>query len=547
MMIANKVFKDHAQYLNDIHGICFPSLGESEASTWSNPSEPFCDGFVLWCLTTDLLMNAQNEISGFIQLIRMAFEGAHFVIKYTRSGKCTNDDQEKYFGKMPMLHEYMLSDSSFIACYIAIKVSWKAHAVFDHAYDVISSIIPTLIDKGIVLHDLDISLDCAGISDRFVITRFLQTRAINQSQIVKDCQSVGNNCISWYDTTGEDNVPIRTKVYNKFVQMLESSDIRSSLGTQLANFVANPCAEFTRKLLQYKDSGMTRFEITFYTPNLYPVEGYKGVLFETYAVMQQCPAYNVPFALQWSAIIERLKQMCAVYVENKNTFAYCHWWNSMTQRLHGTSTRNVSPEKLVDLLANFSFNARPITCIFVNASDNAYDVTNIKHYSRLDGCSAITYTAGGRNSLLNPSRAQFTTSTLLPSFASVGLVPYDNITIEWPMNHSRARITDIYEVRDFESTDDTLREIQNTMFVTVADYLHLTIGCSYSVVAYGHAMYRSKAYLCIVLSDGSKVRCTTSGLCETIVRSIETKRQFSFVVNAVNKGYRNRNVLVSIL
>lgn len=71
-----------------------------------------------------------------------------------------------------------------------------------------------------------------GITTRDNIEKhLLRNGTINKINIVKDIHRVGNNCILFYNIIG--SILIRTKVYNKFVQMMESSSIRENIGSRL--------------------------------------------------------------------------------------------------------------------------------------------------------------------------------------------------------------------------------------------------------------------------------------------------------------------------
>lgn len=54
--------------------------------------------------------------------------------------------------------------------------------------------------------------------------------------------------------------------------MIESTEACSRIGSQLSNFIANRSQRFTQKLLRYKETGMTRFEITVYGTELFSLD-----------------------------------------------------------------------------------------------------------------------------------------------------------------------------------------------------------------------------------------------------------------------------------
>lgn len=52
--------------------------------------------------------------------------------------------------------------------------------------------------------------------------------------------------------------------------------------------------------------------------------------------------------------------MVAVYFPEKRLFSYCHRWKSRTSKKYGYSWKKVSPALVLTLLADYSFNDRPI-------------------------------------------------------------------------------------------------------------------------------------------------------------------------------------------
>ena len=93
---------------------------------------------------------------------------------------------------------------------------------------------------------------------------------IIKRDIVDDRRKVGDNCISFY--TPDHSMKI--KVYNKFVQMLESCDVMTVLGSRIHNLsFVDPTNYMKYILRELIDTGMTRIEIK-YDRELYPMNYY---------------------------------------------------------------------------------------------------------------------------------------------------------------------------------------------------------------------------------------------------------------------------------
>lgn len=216
-----------------------------------------------------------NEIGSYVQRIRAAFsrylDPALFVVMYVCSGRCPDDSvipDEFHAIKADQLNFEPGWD--YVKGFIQIKVSFD-EITLEMTLRLLRSIHRELYDNLIIMHDLDISVDCALVSTRDIIESYItQVLEVEPKDIVSDRNQVGDHCISWLcQTTGATVVDLRAKIYNKFVQMIESTEARSRIGSQLSNFIANRSQRFTQKLLRYKDTGMTRFEITVYGTELY--------------------------------------------------------------------------------------------------------------------------------------------------------------------------------------------------------------------------------------------------------------------------------------
>ncbi|KAL1929527.1 hypothetical protein VTP01DRAFT_1665 [Rhizomucor pusillus] len=139
----------------------------------------------------------------------------------------------------------------------------------------VRQVVLLLEESTVILHEIDIAVDCAFISTRAIIKEYLMTLGVTDRDIADDVKDVGLNSISWRGyTTSVPPIMLRTKIYNKFVQMHESTDVRTKVGSQLANLIMNPCSRLTEKLRSFMASGMSRIEITFYLSTVYDAEEY---------------------------------------------------------------------------------------------------------------------------------------------------------------------------------------------------------------------------------------------------------------------------------
>lgn len=182
-------------------------------------------------------------------------------------------------------------------------------------------------------------------------------------RIVNDRTRVGDHCLSWIAGT-DDEQKVRCKVYNKFVQMMESADNMSSLGTRIESIVIPVDKKFHKRLRHARKSGLTRLEVTFYGGQLYDHAYYANYMKRVKEMIRGCATFAVPFEAYWKSMASNINGMIGIYAYGANAkesgFAYCHWWNSVTAKKYGSMRKNVNRDEALKLLANYSFNDRPI-------------------------------------------------------------------------------------------------------------------------------------------------------------------------------------------
>ncbi|RCH79778.1 hypothetical protein CU097_003776, partial [Rhizopus azygosporus] len=146
-MLADKIFEDHQQYLNDIAGIDF-TRGRKERAGWKNPCEMFC---------------GKAEIGIIRAVFSRYFTATNYKISYLHGGKCK--DHTTIRGSMHKKKALELGIKDYEEGYIAVKVSF-ANIPFTTLIPELSHVLAELKHKCVVLHDLDIAVDCAYISTR---------------------------------------------------------------------------------------------------------------------------------------------------------------------------------------------------------------------------------------------------------------------------------------------------------------------------------------------------------------------------------------------
>jgi hypothetical protein len=538
-----KLFENHSEYLNDIADVDYTLYNKNVIKNgFSDFTEVFCDNLILQCATHALIMKTKDQIAYFAAILKsiflLRFTKKQFSLKYLTSGICKDFDT-CLSQKMHDSRQKQLNISDYKSAYISFKVSFR-DIEFGTVICGLKQVISDLTMYCISMHDIDITVDCAFISTRDIIKQYI-FQNMQGISLVNDRYSVGDNCISWLSMASA-KIHSRTKIYNKFCQMLESTDVRSKFGNQISNLVANSSKAFSSKLQRYKATGMSRIEITLYTNELYDVECYTWLMEKTLKSLSNLATFEVSFDNQWKALLGKITQSCFVYDRKKHCFGYCHWWNSLTSNMNGVIRKNVAEKEVSILIANYSFNDRNSYYLLC---DNGM-IIDRKIFRRVDGSTALTFTSGSENSLY-PSSSKCV--NYVP-FSTVGLVPCSNIIIGWPeqevQKNKTKQICSIYLVthnseNDINSDDLVpLATISHRNFIT--DYNILAVNETYLVKAYCFQQYRNKMVGYIITSSKEHVRCGTN-LTNILQQHLESsKTTFKFTPTKFSKVHGNRSL-----
>ncbi|KAF9966680.1 hypothetical protein BGZ73_000919 [Actinomortierella ambigua] len=515
--IIADILREKAHLLGDLGQMLTFWRSDDDIHGFQDFSDMFCDNVVFWCLgngSPGKEKRLRKEVGKYIHKIRNFLEMLGFDdynVKFLSTGLVRNkpDDADEVFSKDAIKNfaeEHGIRKRH--VAYISVKVAFSEESPkrvcrrlrrnmdkFNSAY--------------IYVHDVDMTVDCARIASRAILRAFV-VRNIPHANIVRDRRKVGDHCLSWTMDLGGQRV--KCKVYNKFIQMLQSAEVRKQLGSRMDDLVANPDPAFTEKLLRYQDDGFSRIEITFYGSNVQRRRYYRERMQELLAMMQECPTVSVSYTQQWSSLAAYIKDVVAIYVAKRKTFAYCHWWNSVTGKKYGSAKGKVGRDEVQGLLANYSFNDRKIHYFVVDADRNKVKVLSEKIFKRLEGSTAMTLVAGGSKGLY-PSKKNHRTPVL--DFADVGIVSVNNITIGWPEKRHDKRTKPVVQIYEFfgEGSDDRYMKALGRIGHTgsyVSANTGLTVGTEYLAVAYGVGTYRGRDYFFILTSCGRRIRCGDS-------------------------------------
>ncbi|OAQ26280.1 hypothetical protein K457DRAFT_22227 [Linnemannia elongata AG-77] len=384
----------------------------------------------------------------------------------------TNVGEDYFSEDMKQAYAAEFAGQSLHMGYIAIKISLQQCRA-KRVVLALSPMLETLRNKHMVLYDIDMTRDCRYVTERRLVEQHPLRNGI--TTVIQDRSRVGDHCTSRMGSS-DDTKNIRYKVYNKFVQILESAEVRKSLGSRMEGLVADDDKRFMARLLRHKDHGMSRLELTFYGSTLLSLDEYLAHLDHARALLSTCPVYDYSYEEMWKERANYIESMVAVHIPAKKAFAYCHWWNSVTSKKYGYIWKNVGSKLVPLLLANYSFNDRPIHYIKVKVDDaGEVEIISEKVYERESGCAAMTLVAGKTKGMF-PSRD----------------------TCEGLVMSSRSH----------EGYVRWMKKPHSTLFTT--GYNILVPGTEYTVVAAGLADFRGNSYWHLVTECGLKVKAGKS-------------------------------------
>lgn len=359
------------------------------------------------------------------------------------------------------------------------------------------------------LCDIDFTIDCRYITTRQDVLAWLPPG----TRISDRRNTTGNNCISWF----EDNGKRRCKEYNKTAQVKESAGARETIGSSLHVLMTDN--ETASTALRFKESGVTRLEVTFYSSNVMTIGYYIDTVIDLYRRMQTCKTYEVSLEQQWDALAAEIKQMMCMYHVPSSTFAYCHWWNSLTGKMQGGS-KVVKSGDLSKVMSHYGFLNRPIYLVTVRENNGVVD-EEVKLFRRAQHDENITLIAGPRGGLY-PNTKEAKKHAL----SDFGMGVIEPGYIGWKDNIRSTSKAFLGLVEDtLESDIGELETFMTKLNINTKNYKAANKALDkekeYRMIGYGKEKYGKGIGTFAMMSDGTCVRCekTLAALIDARVES----------------------------
>jgi hypothetical protein len=197
--------------------------------------------------------------------------------------------------------------------------------------------------------------------------------------------------------------------------------------------------------------------------------------------------------------------------------------------MQGTIRRSVGAREVEKLLANYSFNDRPIYFIQGDIGSNGkFKSTQTSTYQREEGSKAITLVPGPGNGLY-PNYKDLKGKAL--RFEELGLTSHSNVTINWPEKRITKKskpLAKIIKVRGIpekldDTSEDELSETDSSTEEKILEEVNIS-ACgrftsahslakargaqTYTVIGYGRREYRGRLATFVVTKSGDRIQCT---------------------------------------
>ena len=178
------------------------------------------------------------------------------------------------------------------------------------------------------LIDIDCTIDCQGSfqKDEVIDHMVRQCGFVLQNTdhsddspgtIIENDAFVGKNCLTYM--TQIDGMKLRCKLYNKFVQSIETNAVRKIIGQHWKDWVENEHTCLSRNKHEAKNRGLTRIEVTFYCDDqsipsdMLIKEALQGIK----SNLPKELVYSTPYEMTWRAYCEALVHTLIVVEKNK--------------------------------------------------------------------------------------------------------------------------------------------------------------------------------------------------------------------------------------
>ena len=239
-----------------------------------------------------------------------------------------------------------------------------------------------LNNQGVYINDIDFTIDIGLTFD----TKKMIDELIDKFDFHYDgelhlriIEEDYDNNVSFWFVDDETDIKIRVKLYNKFIQSLESPAVRKQCGSHLLNWINNENKMLDEAIEKSLNFGFTRIELTFYTDTI-PADEIVNKNFEfVYNIIRQMSDEAIFYNTinnQFYEIMNEVNENLFVYDKTKKQLLQIRWYNSKSDKMNGILYKNIgySSNRMIEIVSKYSFNNLPIKIVMIE-----YDKNNVNN------------------------------------------------------------------------------------------------------------------------------------------------------------------------
>ena len=258
---------------------------------------------------------------------------------------------------------------------------------------------------------------------------------------------VGKNCLTIIHK--RNGRKIRSKIYDKMVQMLESFSVRSNGGSHWRDWATqqNTTLAKARDSPGARDCGLTRFEITFYGVEGLDREQIEEEMDWLKSLFPKEVVLSTPYTAKWTTLASYFQHTLVLHDVERDTAYFAYVYNEVTDKNAYVVAKNFNKDKEW-LLGDLSLKSHlPIQFVEFTITEGNYSIhtkssTIVKVWNGEYGGEStrlIAKNAFARNKTKSKANAQLLTNAGFASCLTVTLdlkegtkkaVQYDFYTLE---------------------------------------------------------------------------------------------------------------------
>lgn len=220
--------------------------------------------------------------------------------------------------------------------FVSYKVSFS-QCSYDDALDFCREYRTVLANKHIYVHEIDCTVDYACSFNKLELASYIEDLSDNRTgrryTVINNDKTVGKNCLSFLCES--NGCLVRVKIYNKFIQPMETRSLSCRIGTHIDDWVNNKESPLRKTMSDCLEYGLTRIEIrgVVYEKNMYTNE----LQYFTDLILGSNKMFKCPINKQWQAFSEALTSTMAIIDLDTKEYTLGTWCNTLTRRVGGVT------------------------------------------------------------------------------------------------------------------------------------------------------------------------------------------------------------------